>query len=237
MGTWANWPQTLGIGQEDSANRHIYAKVMSFGGDKDGEIRAQVARVLGDCKVNSADDLLSNMLEDLEPRIRFFAAVGLSRLYLIQKGKLEPMIGRIVELLRTNDDKDPFLRHAGVMALASLGSLDTLKSLASDPSSAVRRAVVVAMRRRQFAAISRFLKDKDPSIVLESARAINDVPIPAAQSALADLIHGPIDSVPLGYRVLNANFREGQSANASAVAEFAVARTRRCLCVWRPYAN
>ena len=67
-------------------------------------------------------------------------------------------------------------------------------------------------------------RSKDPLIVLEAARAINDVPIPAAQPALADLIKQPIDSLPLGYRVLNANFREGNPANAQAVAEFA-ART------------
>ena len=35
--------------------------------------------------------------------------------------------------------------------------------------------------------IARFLKDADPRLVLEAARAINDVPIDGAMPALADV--------------------------------------------------
>jgi quinoprotein glucose dehydrogenase len=201
------------IGRKDS--RAFVPALYACGTATDPEVRAQAVKVLGEGRLDSSFHLLAKMLRDPEPRVQFFAALGMSK--LDWKGA-HP---EIIELLRRNDDKDPFLRHACVMALAKGGPTRALETAGTDRSPAVRKAVVVAMRRLKMPAIAEFLKDKDPLVVLEAARAINDVPIPVAQTALADLIHDPIDSVPFGYRVLNANFREGQLANASAVAEFA----------------
>lgn len=211
------------LGQIGRKDRDVYSLIMKYGQEKDSEVRAQVARVLGDGKFSNggpggSSPLLWKMLSDPEPRVQFFAAIGLSKLDLVQKGTFEG----ILDFLRRNDDKDPFLRHAGVMALGHCGGSYMMEAVVTDPSPAVRRAAVVAMRRKGMAAVGRFLKDSDPSIVLEAARAINDVPIAAAQPALAELCKQPIDSLPLGYRVLNANFREGKFANAQAVAEFAL---------------
>ena len=50
-----------------------------------------------------------------------------------------------------------------------------------------RMAILLAMRRREDPEIARFLSDVDPLIVLEAARAIHDVPIPAALPGLAKL--------------------------------------------------
>src|SRR5213075_1992658 len=55
----------------------------------------------------------------------------------------------------------------------------------SDPSPAVRMGVCLALRRLQRAEVAQFLNDADPQIVLEAARAIYDVPIPAALEDLA----------------------------------------------------
>src|SRR5262249_42521772 len=88
-------------------------------------------------------------------------------------------------------------------------------------SVAVRRAVLLAYRRRQSPEVARFLHDADRELVLEAARAINDVPIESALPKLASLIGGLDMSEPLSYRVLNANFRLGTVENARAVARFA----------------
>ena len=180
---------------------------------KNSEILAQAVRVLGESNLENGKYFLE-LLADSNPRVQYFAAMGL------RKSGLPGAFNGIVEFIRKNDDQDPFLRHAGIMALVSLGDRTSLARL-EDDMPAVRKAATVAMRRLKLPAVAKFLHDKDPLIVLEAARAINDVPIPAAQPALADLINQPIDSLPLGFRVLNANFREGNPTNAQAVVEFA----------------
>jgi quinoprotein glucose dehydrogenase len=180
---------------------------------QDGEVRAQAIKVLSEWD-GSAGQIVKH-LKDPEPRVRYFAALGVAKFRGFHATE------QVIDFLRTNDDKDPFLRHAGIMALIAPNEPSLLEHYVKDPSSAVRRAIAVAMRRLKTRSIACFLRDNDPSIVLEAARAINDVPIHEAMPALAALIKEPIDSVPLGYRVLNANFREGKLENARAVAEFA----------------
>jgi quinoprotein glucose dehydrogenase len=96
-----------------------------------------------------------------------------------------------------------------------------LSETASDESMAVRRAVLLTYRRLGKAEVARFLDDVDPDLVLEAARAINDVPIEAALGKLAALVGRRGLSEPLGYRVLNANFRLGKAENVRAVVRFA----------------
>jgi len=155
------------------------------------------------------------LLKDPEPRVRFFAAQGLARL------ADKKSIPAVLDMLRDNADKDAYLRHAGVMALAESGAKDAWMTAADDPSPAVRMAVLLALRRTNDADVARYLNDPDPKLVVEAARAINDVPIEAAMPKLAALVRKPGLTLPLGYRVLNANFRLGKKENAEAVAAFA----------------
>src|SRR5262249_48709714 len=127
-------------------------------------------------------------------------------------------------MLRENADKDPYLRHAGVMALTGLADLQQLSELAKDAAPAVRLAALLAWRRLGSEAVAQFLNDKEPRLVLEAARAINDVPIPWAFADLAALGGRRGLAEPLLHRVLNANFRLGQAHNAAALAAVA-ART------------
>jgi quinoprotein glucose dehydrogenase len=130
-------------------------------------------------------------------------------------------VAGLVAMLRKSADSDPYLRHAGALALARLGSDRQLADFERDASVAVRRAVLLAYRRQENARVAHFLDDSDAEVVLEAARAINDVPIPAALPRLAALVQRKGPSEPLGYRALNANFRLGEPANAAAVARFA----------------
>jgi quinoprotein glucose dehydrogenase len=56
---------------------------------------------------------------------------------------------------------------------------------------------------------------------LEAARAIHDVPIPAALPQLAAIITREMQDDALIRRVLNANFRLGTPENATAIAAYA----------------
>ena len=90
-----------------------------------------------------------------------------------------------------------------------------------DDSAAARMGVLLALRRREDPAIAGFLSDPDPRLVLEAARAINDVPITAAFTSLAAVRLSSTAGLPLLRRVLNANFRLGGAEHAALLAESA----------------
>ena len=93
----------------------------------------------------------------------------------------------MVTLLEFNADKDPYLRHAAVMGLVGLQDFRWLESIASHPSASVRMGALLAMRRLERPEVAQFLSDAEPHLVTEAARAINDVPIDAAMSDLAQV--------------------------------------------------
>ncbi|MEY2427933.1 MAG: quinoprotein glucose dehydrogenase [Verrucomicrobiota bacterium] len=208
--------------------------------DQDAEVRAQSAKVIGECRIGNACGELIKLLKDESARVRFFATMSLGKL-----GRREALPA-VLALIRENANKDPWLRHAGVMALTGLGDMDALTTAVKDDSSAVRMGALLAMRRMERGEIAMFLNDNDPAIVLEAARAINDQPINGAMPDLAAILasqrlsgpaatkegdrlkaglHTPepatITSEPLIRRVLNANFHLGTAENARSLALFA----------------
>jgi len=142
-------------------------------------------------------------------------------------GKREA-IPAIETMLRQNADKDPYLRHAGAMALTWIGDVDALIEAGKDESSSVRMGALLAMRRLQRDEIAMFLRDPDPFVVLEAARAINDEPVNGAAQNLAMLISETPnyastaeEKEALLRRVLNANFHVGTTQTAKALAGYA----------------
>jgi quinoprotein glucose dehydrogenase len=183
--------------------------------DADAEIRAQAAKVLGDRHFADAYDGLRKALTDSSPRVQFFAAMGLGKL-----GRKEAF-AEVVDLLRTQGDKDPYLRHAEVMALTALTDHDNLATAAKDSSASVRMGALLAMRRLKSSEVKTFLTEQDQRLVMESARAIYDVPIADAMPALAALISRPNLGTAVTRRILNAHFHLGSETNAVALAQFA----------------
>ena len=183
--------------------------------DDDAEVRAQTARLLGDCGIASATAGLIATLGDASPRVRAFAAMGLGKL------AAREALPAVVRMLAADAGADPILRHAGIMALAGAGDVPGLLGLAAHESPEVRLAAVVALRRRNAPQVAVFLDDAEPRVVLEAARAINDTPIEAASPNLAALIGRRSASDPLLRRVLNATFRVGTPESAVALAQFA----------------
>lgn len=193
----------------------ILAPLTALLTDKDEEVRAQAAKVLGDGKVATASAALVKALKDESLRVRFFAAQSLGKLAKAEAA--EP----VVSMLRENADKDEFLRHAGVVALASLANSKSLAAAAKDESVAVRRAALLAMRRKLDPQIAQFLTDKDPQLVLEAAHAINDEAIVEAQPALGKLLTPELSGEQLGVRAINANLRAGKAEGAETLGAFA----------------
>jgi quinoprotein glucose dehydrogenase len=189
--------------------------------DTDPDIRAQAAVAVGESAWGAPDGMLA-LLADPEPRVRMHAALALKSGVDGTHHKTE--VGRVrtavTRLLRENADREPLLRHAGALALSALPAAELLKS-AGDESAAVRMGVLLALRRQGSPEVARFLTDADERLVIEAARAVNDVPVEAALPKLAALAGRPSLPEPLGFRVLNAHFRLGKSENAAAVASLA----------------
>jgi quinoprotein glucose dehydrogenase len=194
-----------GLTQLARQDASIAERLVPYLNDADAEIRAQVAKWLGDIRYRPAADFVMILLRDTNSRARFFAAEALGRM------QYAPAVGPIIEMLRANNDKDVYLRHAGSLALARIGQSAPVRALAKDNSRAVRIAAVVALRRMSDPGVAEFLNDKDEFIVTEAARAINDdLSIPDALPALADLLATTkFRNEALIRRAINANLRVG----------------------------
>jgi quinoprotein glucose dehydrogenase len=205
------------LGQIAVSDKSAIKGPMPLLNDADPEIRAQAARVVGDYfhSPNPAVLLLNQLLKDPSLRVRYFAAMALAKM---GDRRSLPLI---IDMLRENADKDVYIRHAGVMALTRIDNWDTIESAAKDESRSVRLAALLTMRRLGRPEIAQFLHDPDPQLVLEAARAINDLPIVEALPQLASLIENTSLPDYVMIRVVNANFRLGTANSARALARFA----------------
>lgn len=195
---------------------NLYSKLLFA---SESEIRAQSARLLGDVAGVKAINRLIGCLSDKNQRVRYFALMSLGKLHA------EAAFERVIAVLQENDNRDPIIRHGGVMALTQIANQEKLVALASHTSPAVRVAAVVALRRQESEVVDVFLDDNHPDVTAEAARAIHDVPIPAALPALASLLESPTTDDVVIRRALNANYRLGEPEHAERIAEFLARKT------------
>jgi quinoprotein glucose dehydrogenase len=207
---------TWGLGQlAGQKNADALAFLHRLITDQDSEVRAQAAKLLGDHHAVDALAALTAALHDPSARVRFFAAQSLGKLGRAESA--EPLLA----LLRENDDKDNYIRHAAVMGLVGTKNFDALAAAAKSDSRAERLGVLLAWRRLNRPEIAMFLHDTDSFLVREAALAINDAPVAQALPELAALLAQPVNDEPVMLRAINANFRLGQPANAAALATYA----------------
>ena len=206
-----------GLGQLARQDKSYANTMLALLKDSDEEITAQAAKVLGDAKIAEAGPLLIPMLASKNPRVQFFGAQALGRIK--DKTAVQPLL----EMIKTNDDKDVYLRHAAVFALTRIGEIEPIASLANSPEKSLRIAAVLVLRRLASDKVSLFLQDKDEYIVTEAARAINDdYSIPAALPALAATLKNQrFTSEPLLRRAINASLRVGGETELNNLIAFA----------------
>jgi quinoprotein glucose dehydrogenase len=202
-----------GLGQLARTDSRTPAMLFGLLQDPEPEVRAQALRVIGEARYGFSG--VKAMLADPEPRVRLFAAQALGHY-----GTLHA-VPPLIELLRANADADPWIRHACVRSLERLKQRAELLAHADDESAAVRRGVLLVLRRWKDAEIARYLADEDPALVAEAARAIHDVPIDAAWDALASMLDTCTTTGDdyLLRRLVNANLREGDEG-ARRIARF-----------------
>lgn len=194
----------------------VTAELTKSLGDRDLDIRAASAAAVGDLRLNELVPQLIELIGDTEPRVQYAACLAAGKLH--SDAALEP----VCQMLVDNDNADPGLRHAGIMALKGMANVEKVHALSSHASESVRLAAVVALRKLNDAAVSRFLADASDAVVLEAARAIHDVPeLHSALDALAAISIKDSASDALVHRVLNANFRLGGTQAASKIADAA----------------
>lgn len=219
--------------------------LVKLAGDSDSEIRANVARIFGKhghiivgghesrlvIEVNNARAALEKLMTDREPRVLAAAAVSYGRLgmpqVLVFPGSEQTYFAPLFGLLKSNNDADPYLRHAAVMGLTELArnpaDLWNVWNAAKEKydTPAVRLGVVLALRRHKSDKVAEFLTDSDPRVVAEAARAAYDERIGGAAEKLAALADHAGQPDPVIYRAIAANYVLGTPEAASRVAKLA----------------
>ncbi|MSR66318.1 MAG: c-type cytochrome [Pedosphaera sp.] len=211
-----------GIGQMGRKSSGALNVLLPLLKDGDVEVRAQVAKTLGENVLEKAVGALITSLKDESPRVRAFAAITLGKW-----GRKEHT-GAALQMLRENNDADPIVRHAGVMALVGSKEIAVLANSAKDPSPAVRLGALLALRRLQRPEVAAFLSDTEATIVTEAARAISDETMTEAMPKLAAL-GGRVHELqkPAARRVLNAAYRTGNAVMLVAAAQSPASDTVR----------
>jgi quinoprotein glucose dehydrogenase len=206
-----------GIGQLARKDKNYAVSLTNLLKDPDPEITVQAIKMLGDADVKSVGDALIPFLSNGNFRQKFYAAEALGQLAHI--AAIQPLI----ELLKTNNDQDQYIRHAAVLALTRIGQTEPILKLVNHESKALRTAVVLILRRLRNENIAKFLADSDEYIVAEAARGINDdLSIPAALPALAStLADKRFTSEVILRRAINAALRVGSDKELDLVINFA----------------
>ncbi|MEZ0485467.1 DUF7133 domain-containing protein [Fibrella aquatica] len=205
-----------GLGQLARQDKTYGKPLVSLLTDKDPEIVAQAAKVIGDERLAEAGPTLLPLLASQNPRVKFFSAQALGRIN--NQAAVDPLLA----MVKANNDEDVYLRHAAVLALSRVANPDQMAALAKSPEKSLRIAGVLALRRMKSDKVALFLKDSDEYIVTEAARAINDdESIPTALPQLAATLgEKRFTSEPLLRRAINACLRVGGNEQIGKMLEF-----------------
>ncbi len=176
--------------------------------DSEAKVRGQAVQALGDAGHKAGLHAATALLTDSDLRTQMLAAIATGKLG--SKGQFPVLMAMVEE----NNDKDGYVRHGAVQGMFLIGDADAVFAFADHKSPAVRRAVVLALRRLKDARIGHFLKDTDLSIAVEAVQAINDEMIEGARPDLAAATHLLGKSTwAVDLRILNAMIRAGGDEN------------------------
>ena len=207
-----------GIGMASRKDPSMLKYLKTAWSSNNAEVIAQAAKVSGDLGQPSKQykEELINGLNHENDRVKFFSAIALGN------NKIQGASEKIVRLISEQGSKDPYIKHAGSMALSGTMNADEISKLSNNPSKSVKLAAIVAMRRIASPEIRAFLKDDDELILLEAARAIHDdQSIPEALPDLAAVLNRKgLKNEALIRRALNAALRTGSGSDLDLLANY-----------------
>lgn len=225
-----------GLGIAARADHTLLDPLIPLLTDADPEVRAQAAKTLADSRTEKAGNALVAALDDPSPRVKTFAAIGVGKCGIVTA------LDKLYQILATNDNADPFLRHGCVQGMWYLNEREKMLKKADDPSAAVRLGVLLTLRKLEDPRVKYFLDDPEQRVRYEAIRAINDLALPTAQEDLAREIEKytqAADSVTtpenhrdlfIQTRLINANFRLGQPQHATRLLAYAATPALPDLC-------
>lgn len=214
-----------GLGQIAQTEPELYDHHLTYLTDKDPEIRAQCAKILSDSRLSKFGEALSlSMTSDKNAKVKAFAAIGAGKCSAYQS------IPDIFQLLATNDNKDPFLRHSCIQALWYLNDKETILRSAEHSSAAVRLGILLTLRKLEDPRVSYFLNDEDKLIRHSATRAISDLNLFTAIPSLALKLDKYINKeyttsdTPadwmMQHRLIHANYLEGSISSANRLLNY-----------------
>lgn len=185
--------------------------------DDDFEVIAQALKTLGDVRDSQSGDEFISLLNFPNDRVKFYAAEALGRI-----GKTESAED-IFKFIAANQDRDVYLRHAGVFALARIQAVDACLARVKSNVRSERLAAILALRRMKHPGVAQFLQDSDELLVLEAVRAIHDDgSIPEAMPQVANLLASSTGyAEPMLRRILSACSRVGRTQDLDQLISFA----------------
>lgn len=186
--------------------------------DKDETVVARACEMLSESKNGISPAQLKSLLANSSPVIRSQAMMAVGRV------GASVCLDDVAKILIENEDKDPIVRHAGIIAFAgAIG--DSLDRWVKHSHESVRVAVAVALRKAKNPGIATMLDDASPRVVREVARAIYDVPdLHGSLPQLAGLTIAEEFDPAIVQRIIHANFRLGGEANAQRLVSFATSK-------------
>jgi len=199
--------------------------------DDDAKVRGQAVQALGDANYKAGLSAATALLTDPDPHTRMLAAIATGKL-----GSSE-QVPALMKVILENDDRDEYLRHGAIQGMILIGDADAVFAFSKYKSPAVRRAVVLALRRFEDARIGSLLKDPELSIAVEAVQAINDNYIEGAREDLAAATHLLGKSTwAVDLRILNSMIRSGGEQNVrrllAVAADESLSENARTEALW-----
>ena len=212
----AMWAIAMMSREGQSCAMHIASLLF----DSDPEIRAQACKIIGELKFDAALERVEELISDSNPRVSYFATIA--------AGHLGDAKDAILAMLERNNNKDVYLRHAGVVALENSQYAASMANLQTHSSQAVRLAAVLVLRRMKSQFVADYLNDPDNQVATEAARAIHDARIYGVGFGVeAGSMHKLAESlsaartIPWQKRAISANKMAHLCDDSVRVAEFA----------------
>jgi quinoprotein glucose dehydrogenase len=216
-----------------AADDQLQKQISTLFDDKNEYVRREAVRLAADYFPQFSAQLEKHCADE-SAKVRYEAAMGLGKI------GTESSADAIVKLLVDNANKDPIVRHGGIMAIRGLaikehekGESTFIDAMASHKSAAVRLATVVALRKQfEFNALNvrdstyvvrllaKLVTDSDAGVALDAARAISDLQMDEAMEPLANLILTSGLSDHMIRRAISANNRLGDKDSAIRLATF-----------------